>query len=345
MRSWFHHDWKCGFKLALLGLVFFSTACAPKHQIYSFSGNTMGTTYHIKVVYQQLSTDPKSIQQNIDAILEDINAKMSTYRSTSELSRFNQMQPGSMRFSHDTGLVLQESLRLYRLTDGALDVSIGSLVNLWGFGPDQRPTKMPSAAMIADLKRHTGLQHLQMHPDGRIEKRVPNLKIDLSAIAKGFGVDEVARYLMTSGATGYMVEIGGETKTYGDKGRGEPWRIAIEQPSPDTRDIAMIIESGDYAMATSGDYRNYYEVDGQRQSHILDPRTGQPVTHQLASVTVLHPSCMTADGLATAMIVMGTDAALRLANQQQLPVMLISHKSNQFDIIYSEAFKPFLAQK
>jgi thiamine biosynthesis lipoprotein len=336
------HHWKYGLKLALLGLVFFNTACEPSSQIYSFSGNTMGTTYHVKVVYQQLPTDPKSLQQHMDAILEDINALMSTYRVDSELSKFNQMAQGRMSLSHDTSLVLREALRLHDLTNGALDVSVGSLVNLWGFGPHQKPMKMPSDAVIADRKLTTGLQHLRPYPNNIYEKLLSGLQLDLSAIAKGFGVDELARYLLTTGASGYMVEIGGETKTFGHKNTGEPWRIAIEQPTVATRNIALIIEPGDFAMATSGDYRNYYEVDGQRQSHILDPRTGHPVTHHLASVTVLDSNCMTADGLATAMMVMGTDAALRLANQHQIPVMLISHQSNQFEMIYSEAFKPFL---
>ena len=329
--------------LVLLGLAFFVSACAKQNEMISLSGSTMGTTYHIKVVPNEQMPTAQLLQEEIDLALELVNDQMSTYRPNSELSRFNQLPlEQSVEVSPDTIKVVEEGIRLYQVTDKALDITLGPLVNLWGFGPDKRPTKVPTPADIDAAKAKTGINELSIEGN-RLIKHNAHLYVDLSSIAKGFGVDKVASILNKYNAAGYLVEIGGELSIKGTKADGSAWRVAIEQPTDDgTEAIQQIIAPGTMAMATSGDYRNYYEENGQRFTHIIDPRTGMPINHKLASVTILHQNCMTADGFATAMMVLGTEASLELAKQQHLAIMLIEKQGDGFKVYYSDAFKPFL---
>ncbi|GLS82757.1 FAD:protein FMN transferase [Paraferrimonas haliotis] len=326
--------------LTLLGLAFILTGCAKPDPILSLSGSTMGTTYHIKVVDNGQLPESLLLQNQIDIELEAVNNQMSTYRPKSEISRFNQMPIGSLKVSKDLVTVLNEGLRLYEATDGALDISIGPLINLWGFGPDKRPTIIPTDDEIALVKQRSGIHNVQV--EGlRLIKQSNDLYLDLSSIAKGFGVDKVAELLRKHGATSFLVEIGGEVRTQGIKPDDTPWRIAIEKPNGQG-DIEKIIALGDHAVATSGDYRNYYEDAGKRLSHIIDPRTGKPIDHRLTSVTVIHDSTMTADGYATALLVLGTEQGLKIANEQKLAAMFIDKSDDGFVTHYSEAFKPYL---
>lgn len=329
-------------RLVLIGLAFFVSACNQAAPMISLSGQTMGTTYHIKLVSGEQVPNEQLLQAEIELALEKVNNQMSTYRSNSELSRFNQMALAStIEVSPDTAYVIQAGIDLYQSTDGALDITLGPLVNLWGFGPDKRPVKVPSSELIAQTKAKTGIEHLSI--DGvKLNKDNPDLYVDLSSIAKGFGVDKVASLLAKYQPKGYLVEIGGEVSLYGTKADGSPWRIAIEQPDVDERQVQQVIAPGNMAMATSGDYRNYYEEEGQRFTHIIDPRTGYPVNHRLASVTVLHKQCMIADGYATAMMVMGTEDSLALAQEHNLAIMLIEKQPDGFKVYYSDAFKPFV---
>ena len=202
-------------------------------------------------------------------------------------------------------------MRLGELSDGVLDVTVGPLVNLWGFGPTMRPESIPSQQDVDAVRAYTGLDKLTVVKDGLV-KAHPQLYVDLSTIAKGYGVDVVAELLEEQGVESYLVEIGGEMRVKGDKGNGSEWLIAIEKPVSDARAVQKIISIGDNAIATSGDYRNYYEQDGVRYSHLIDPRTGKPIQHNTVSVTVIHPSSMTADGMATAFNVMGWESAIAL---------------------------------
>ncbi len=328
--------------LVLVGLAFFISACGKPAKTIAFAGNTMGTTYHIKFVAGEQSPHEQLLQAEIDLALEAINELMSTYRAKSELSRFNRMPMTSkMDVSHDTADVIYAGIELYHKTDGALDITLGPLVNLWGFGPDMRPIQIPTPEEIAEAKAKTGVNHLFV--DRRtLSKNMNELYVDLSSIAKGFAVDKVAMILAKYQPKGYLVEIGGEVSVYGVKADNTAWRIAIEQPDTGARSVQQVIEPGNMAMATSGDYRNYYEEDGQRFTHIIDPRSGYPVKHKLASVTVLHPETMVADGYATAMMVLGTEASLALANKENLAVMLIEKQDEGFKVYYSDAFKPFM---
>ncbi|MCL1138390.1 FAD:protein FMN transferase [Shewanella pneumatophori] len=330
--------------LALIGLAFFISACTKQAEVISLSGNTMGTTYHIKVVPNERMPDVQLLQAEIDLALEKVNDQMSTYRPNSELSKFNQMTRNeNVEVSADTAKVIAEGLALYKTTDGALDITLGPLVNLWGFGPDKRPTQIPTQQEIDEARQRTGIEAIVL--DGnKISKLNPDIYVDLSSIAKGFGVDKIAALLDKYQPVGYLVEIGGEISLRGTKADGSPWRIAIEKPGNSGNGIQQVIAPNNMAMATSGDYRNYYEEDGKRFSHLIDPRTGYPINHRLASVTVLHKESMIADGYATAMMVLGTQASLELAKREHLAIMLIEKQDDGFKVFYSEAFKPFVTQ-
>ncbi|MEV3810939.1 FAD:protein FMN transferase [Aeromonas allosaccharophila] len=334
------------------GLAFFLTGCGQetvqsKPEIH-ITGSTMGTYYSIKVADGAIS-DPAKLQAEVDVLLERVNDQMSTYRPDSELSRFNQHRSATpIVVSRDTARVVTEAIHIGRESQGALDVTVGPLVNLWGFGPDKKPTKIPSDELITQTRQKTGLGNLHVVTSvdaDTLQKDIPDLYVDLSAIAKGFGVDKVAEYLESLGARNYLVEIGGELRINGVNGKGHPWRVAIEKPTAGTGTVQEVIVPGDNGVATSGDYRNYYELDGQRFSHTIDPRSGKPIQHRLVSVTVIHPSCMTADGLATVFMVMGTEKSLAYANERGLAIFVITKTDNGFEEAYSEAFKPYLVKK
>ena len=320
-------------KLVLVTLaVFVLSGCFPSNDLtrqeYLMQGKTMGTTYNIKVVGENIDT--VKLQQGIDDKLKELNQEMSTYIKDSELSRFNQstsLEPISV----STGLarVVKEAIRLGALTQGALDVTVGPLVNLWGFGPEYRPETVPSDELLIATKARVGLDKLTF-ANGMLAKKIPDIYVDLSTIAKGYGVDLVAEFIEANGINNYLVEIGGEMRLKGFKHTGELWHVAIEKPLTNERAVHQIIVPKDNAVATSGDYRIYFEADGQRFSHIIDPKTGKPINHKLVSVTVIHPSSMTADGLSTAMMVMGEEKALAFAEENDLAVYIIAKTDHGF---------------
>jgi thiamine biosynthesis lipoprotein len=330
-------------KLLLLpAVLLIVSACSSPEPIISLSGSTMGTTYHIKVVSNKSLPEPQLLQAEIDMALEVVNDQMSTYRPDSELSKFNQLQvQQSVSVSADTIKVIKEGMRLYNETDGALDITLGPVVNLWGFGPDKRPISEPTQAQIDAAKAKMGIHELSVN-GLTLTKHNADLYVDLSSIAKGFGVDKVAALLDKYHVSGYLVEIGGELNVKGTKSDSTPWRVAVEQPTSEGQAVQQIIEPGTMSLATSGDYRNFYQENGERFSHLIDPRTGYPIKHQLASATVLHSSCMTADGYATAMMVLGTEASLALAKKNNLAVMLIEKQEQGYQVYYSDAFKSYL---
>ncbi|PML77695.1 FAD:protein FMN transferase [Enterovibrio norvegicus] len=308
------------------------------------TGSTMGTYYSVKFLNDVILPSASDIQVEIDRRLELVNDQMSTYRKTSELSQFNQHKDDSpFTVSKDTATVMSEAIRINKLSGGALDVTVGPLVNLWGFGPEGRPDRVPTDAQVAERRAMTGINHLFV--DGMsLIKTNPDLYVDLSSIAKGFGVDVIANYLAELGLSNYLVEIGGELQLKGVNAEGQPWRIAIEKPSDDQQTVQEIIAPGDMAMATSGDYRNYFEENGVRYSHTINPATAKPINHRLVSVTVLDKSCMTADGFSTAFMVMGPDKALTLANSEKIAAFFIIKTDNGFKEVASDAFKKYLTR-
>jgi len=326
--------------LALMGLAFF-VSCTPAPQQISVSGETMGTTYHIRYVTANPNHSPERVKEKVDAVLEQVNSQMSTYDPNSELSLFNQRKTTEpVVISRSLETVVRRALEIGEETDGLLDVTVGPLVNLWGFGPLGRPEQVPTEQQLLEVRDQVGYQYLTVE-NHQLTKAVPDLYVDLSTIAKGYGVDRVAILLEQMEIRNYLVEIGGEMRMRGTKPGEQPWRIAVEQPVTLDRAVQRIIEPGNNAVATSGDYRNYFEEDGVRYSHIIDPRTGYPIQHNLVSVTVISETCMDADAYATALTVMGAEKALEFANQKGLAVLLVTRENDQYKEYTSTAFKRF----
>ena len=293
--------------------------------LWLLSGSAMGTEFNVKVV---AAADGVPTEEAVAAAVRDsidaVDRAMSTYRPDSELSRFNRHGTDPFPASDELLEVVSEALRVSTLSGGAFDVTVGPLVDAWGFGPTPVASP-PDEVEIAALLAATGSEHLVIDPDrGTLRKLRPGLRCDLSAIAKGYAVDRVAERLAGMGLTRFMVEIGGEVRTSGRTAAGGVWRIGVERPDPARRLVWTAVPLADRAMATSGDYRNYVERDGVRISHTIDPRRGRPISHRLASVSVIHPSCMTADALATALDVLGPDEARTLAEREGLAVLLLS---------------------
>ena len=316
--------------LTLAGLILFSLlGCRNENRISDetilVSGDTMGTVYKVKVSGPPDGLTAERLQQEVDARLKYINDRMSTYLPESEISRFNQTQNDDwFEVSPETAAVLGEALEISEKTDGAFDVTVGPLVNLWSFGPEGRIERVPTDEEIEKAKAGVGFRHIGVRSSPpALRKKHPDVYVDLSAIAKGFAVDEVARVLDALGVTRYMVEIGGEVRTRGRKQDGTPWRIGIEKPASTSRVLQHIVELENRSLATSGDYRNFFEKDGRRYSHTIDPRTGRPVEHNLASVSVISDNCTFADAMATALAVMGPDEAFRYATDNDVDVLLI----------------------
>ena len=294
-------------------------ACAPTEiapALHIFDGATMGTSYAVRVVTADRWDQPRRVRigDRIQAALDDIESKMSNYRPASELSRFNQARATApFRVSSETFDVVRHAVELSELTGGALDVTVGPLVNAWGFGPAEPDRLPPDPARLVGLLDHMGYTKLELNPAAStLRKTDPELECDLSAVAKGYGVDQVAAVLREEGLTRFMVEVGGEIVAVGLNQQGGPWRIAIERPIMEGG-VQRVVPLRGHAMATSGDYRNVREIDGQWFSHTIDPRTGRPVAHRLASVSVIADLCVVADGLATALEVLGPEDGYALA--------------------------------
>ena len=309
-------------------LVFLLVSCdtrTTKQYPFVYQGQTMGTSFTIKAPVVPESVDQQALKQLIKALLLEINSSMSTYIETSEISLFNHStstdwQEVSPRFFE----VLRMAQNISELTQGAFDISIAPLVNLWGFGPDLTTYTVPEASKIKQRLNQIGYQHLSLNDEAnKIKKTNPSLRLDLSALAKGYAVDQVALLMERSSISSYLVEIGGEIRLKGKNINGQLWRIAIEKPISDNRAIQKILPISNIAMATSGDYRNYFENEGIRFSHTIDPRTGYPAMHKLVSVTILRENSMEADALATAIMVLGPNDGYQLAEKKQIAALFL----------------------
>jgi thiamine biosynthesis lipoprotein len=283
------------------------------------SGPTMGTTFTVKVVADDQSEGfRESLESRVHEVLESIDGHMSTYREESEIEAFNGGGTEPFTASPDLLEVVEEAQRVSRLTRGAFDITVGPLVDIWGFGPSGA-TETPDEQTLQRLVAVTGFEQLEVDAESRtLRKAREDCRIDLSAIAKGFAADRVSEMLAREELRNHMVEIGGEVRCRGMNGAGQAWRIGIEQPAAGGRFVRLVVPLVDLSLATSGDYRNYIERDGVRFSHTIDPRTGRPIDHNLASVSVIHASCMTADALATALEVLGPETGFELAARQDI---------------------------
>ena len=294
-------------------------------------GPTMGTQYQVQTACR---SRPSDLAVAITVLLDDIETQMSTYRSGSLLSRLNRAPSGEW-FDVTSELldVLEPAQTLSELSGGAFDITVGPLVNLWGFGPVDAPDAIPSPSDITAARNRVGYRYLELRRPAQVRKQ-RELYIDLSAIAKGYAVDRMAELLLGHGCESFLVEIGGEVRVHGRKAGGAAWRIGVESPDPDALgDVLRVVQTeqaGGVAMATSGDYRNFLELDGQRYSHTIDPRTGAPVTHRLASVTVLHSSTLWADGFATLLNVMGPTEGFELAEREHLAALFVERTDTGF---------------
>lgn len=311
--------------LVFVGLTVWRLNSEPDPEVSpmtTLAGSTMGTTFSIKV---GAHLDDKQLAQMAKAVrsaLGTVDDAMSTYREDSELSAFNQQTAtDDFPVSEPLRQVLEVALIVGERSGGALDITVGPLVAAYGFGPDE-PGTPPDADTLATLREHVGLDKLKLSEQG-LRKQDGRVQCDLSAIAKGYAVDLVAKALETEGVTNYLVEVGGEIRTRGHRPDGTAFRVGIEHPDPERRALALRLPLENRAMATSGDYRNFFLEDGQRHSHILDPRTGQPVRHNLASVTVVHKDTVWADAWATALLVLGPDKGPELAEAQGLAAYFI----------------------
>ncbi|MDZ7781764.1 MAG: FAD:protein FMN transferase [Halioglobus sp.] len=306
----------------------------------------MGTVWHATLVAgKDELPDGDDLRGGIQDVLDEVNRSMSTYRPDSEISRFNRAPPGAwFDVSQDFYTVLQTALAVGRHSGGAYDVSVGPLVDLWGFGPTERRESPPDAKAIAERLARVGQHRLRLHTERPSVRKLQEVELDFSSLAKGFAVDRVADWLLARGVDRFLVEVGGELRLSGMSGRGDSWRIAIEQPDGLARSAVVALELTDIALATSGDYRNFFEHDGKRYSHSIDPRTGWPVSHDLVSVTVLHDSAMRADAWATALLVLGFDAGMAVARDRGLAVYFMLRDEEGFVQRASPAFEPYLAE-
>ena len=330
--------------LIIIFLIIGTGACQNNnYKIVLINGLTMGTTYSIKIKTADAVVNQEKIRADIEKILLEINQKMSTYIVDSELSVINFSNSlDSNLISDDLFKVISHANTISKTTNGAFDITVGPLVNLWGFGPNKSENKIPPNEEIELIKKNIGYKKIYLNKETTsIKKLHPDLYVDLSGIAKGFAVDKIALYLNSYNLENYLVEIGGELIAKGTNEDNEVWQIGIENPN---NNLAKIIGLKDIAMATSGDYRNYFEKNGVRYSHTINPNTGKPIKHKLASVTVLDKTAMNADALATAFMVLGPAKTIELANELKIGVYLIIKNDENFYEEYNEYFEPFISK-
>ncbi|MEM7412764.1 MAG: FAD:protein FMN transferase [Myxococcota bacterium] len=284
-------------------------------------GEALGTTWSVKLAGELAPERQRSLQAALENALARVDAQMSTWRDDSELSRFNLLGADApFVFSPEAFAVFAISEEVAVRSGGAFDVTVGPLVDAWGFGARPRRATAPEAEQLASLRRDVGRHWLRLDAVERsVEKRRAGVRVDLSAVAKGYAVDLLAQTVSERGHANFLVEIGGELRGAGERPGGGPWRVAIEEPREEGRQVHRIVALSDAAMATSGDYRNFFTDDaGRRFSHTIDPRTGSPIAHPLASVTVVHPSAAWADAWATALNVLGPEAGYARAESEGL---------------------------
>ena len=334
------------FCISILVTIFVGLAIVSitKNDTVHYQGETMGTTYRVTLVvpvYKALTKDfrEKLLKKTIDDELARVNSLMSTYDANSELSRLNSHQSEEpFPISADTAKVLRLALEIAQKTNGAYDPTVGPLVNLWRFGPEDRPEKVPSDEEIAAAKARVGWDKIKIvelpgadsQPQYAVVKSDPNVYIDLSSVAKGFGVDCVAALLTQNRYKNFLVDVGGELRSRGKNIADKDWSVGINSPVMTDNALAKTVSLSDKAIATSGDYLNFYELDGVRYSHIIDTQTGRPITHKTASVSVIDDSCMTADAWATALLALGAEKGMPLAKENGLHVIFLVRDGDEF---------------
>ena len=321
-------------------------------QVRQWAGETMGTTWSVNAVLPP-AQHGEALEAGIRAVLDNVVAQMSNWRDTSDLTRFNRAAPDSwVTLPDDCFTVLQAALQMARDSGGAYDPTAGPLVDLWGFGPAGMRQSAPSVDDVARWRARCGWQRLDVDATQRRVWQPGGVSLDFCAIAKGFAVDAVSRYLAAQGVGHHLVEIGGELRGQGLKPDCMPWWVELETPTLDDSAAARpdheapartLLALAGVSVATSGDYRRYFEHDGRRFAHTIDPRTGYPAAHALASVTVIHRDCMMADALSTALTVLGPEAGMAFAQRQALAARFLVRTPAGFRELTTPAFTAMLS--
>lgn len=324
----------------LLALAACSERDRPLESPVRFEGGIFGSFYQVTVVDPLTQGEANALEEGILAELEAVDAQMSLYREDSELADFNgapleAWQPLSDPLTEVLGI----ALGVAEASGGAFDVTVGGLVNLWSFGAEARPERVPDEEALAARLAHVGMDALELRPEAREARRLRDVTVDLGGVAKGYATDRVAAFLEAEGIEHFLVNLGGDLLARGYRdGEAEPWRIGIEAPLQDRREAQVVLPIHDISVATSGDYRNFFMEEGRRYSHTLDPRSGQPITHRLASVSVFHPANAWADAWATALTVLGEEAGMVLAEAQGLAVLMSVREREGWRTLASPAF-------
>ncbi len=311
------------------------TGCATQPRETRLAGETMGSAWTI-VIAGALTQPAAGLEAGAQQRFEAVNQALSTYRATSALSRFNDDTTGDwVDIDPELAAVMGYALSLAERSGGAYDVTVGPLVDLWGFGPDPAMNRVPDVAAIEAARARVGWRKVEVDSGRQRARKPPGVRVDLSSLGKGRGVDRVAEYLDAQGVTNYLIDLSGKLRARGRNAAGVPWRVAVERPGADDPSgrasvIPAVVPLDGMSIATAGDYRRYFEVDGRHYSHIIDPRSGFPVTHTTVSATALARDCMTADALATVFMTMPGDAALRLSAESGTPALLIRREAAGF---------------
>lgn len=317
----------------------------PVDSRWQAQGKTMGTYYHVTLA------DPppgalNNLQAQIDAQLAADNHQLSTWQQDTLLSAFNRYQ-GTEPQAISAGMadIISTALRIGAKTGGAMDITIGPLVNLWGFGPDKQPQHLPTDQQIQQVRQRVGLVHLKLIETVAghwLQKDRPDVYVDLSTVGEGYAADHLARLMEQRGITRYLVSVGGAVISRGLSDQRQPWRVAIQTPTDEKIEARAVVDLQGHGISTSGSYRNYYEIDGKRVSHIIDPASGRPIEHKLVSATVIATTALEADGWDTGLMVLGSDKAKALAQREGLAVYLITKTDRGFESWMSPQFASFL---
>lgn len=318
------------------------TGCLHSERIEEFGGPTMGSTYSIKYVRNDGVAPQTELKAATEAILAEIDQQMSTYRDDSLIEQFNQAPAGTCQAMPEGVLQLvRAGDRLHEESQGAFDLTLEPLLDLWGFGPRGKGEAVPSEEKLAEVRQRVGQQHL--HIDGEQLCKDADVQVDFNSIAAGYAVDRIVARLGELGVTSYLVEATGELKAAGLKPDGSHWRIGLEAPRDDERVAQRVLQLDGYGISTSGDYRNYFEENGERYSHTLDALTGRPVRHKLAAVTVADQSTLRADGLSTLLMVLGPEDGMAFAERNGIAAFFITREGKGFVTQGTRAFEQLFA--
>jgi thiamine biosynthesis lipoprotein len=318
--------------------------CGNGDRLERFDGPTMGSHYSIQYVRNASTPGPKAVQAEVENILAEVDRQFSTYRSDSDTERFNALPAGRCQVMPGPILELvRVGERLSSQSEGAFDLTVEPLLNLWGFGPQAREEKVPTTEALAEVRQRVGHTHLRIDGD-QLCKDVA-VELDFNSIAAGYAVDTIAAKLEGMGIHSYLAEVTGELKAAGKKLDDSPWRIALEEPRDDQQVAQRVIAIDGYGVSTSGDYRNYFEQGGRRYSHTFDARTGAPVLHTLASVTVIHPSALMADGLSTLLLILGPERGWDYAQTHDIGAFFVIRADTGFVTRTNQAFERLAGEK